>query len=70
MNDEVLVKKFSFNNNNYYVINEIDYNNHHYVYLTNEKDKEDIMIRRVKGNIIEPLDSEEELLEVLKLFIK
>lgn len=54
----------------YEVIDEIDYNNYHYVFLCNENDENDMMVRKVIGDNLEPLDTEEELKEVLSLIIK
>lgn len=70
MKDELMIKEFIINDKSYYVINEVDYNNSHYVFLSNKFDKEDIMVRRVVDDVLEPLDSEEELIDVLKLFVK
>ena len=70
MNDSILVNYYEIDNENYLIVNEIDYNNNHYVYLINENDKDDIMVRRRYNDLLEPLDSEEELLNVMKLLIK
>lgn len=70
MNDSILVNYYEINNNDYLVVNEVDYNNFHYIYLVNENDKEDIMIRKLVNDLLEPLDSEEELLSVMRLLIK
>ena len=70
MNDSILVNYYDIDNKNYLIVNEADYNNNHYVYLINENDKDDIMVRRRVNDLLEPLDSEEELLNVMKLLIK
>ena len=70
MNDSILVNYYEIDNKNYLIVNEIYYNNNYYVYLINENDKDDIMVRRRVNDLLEPLDSEEELLNVMKLLIK
>ena len=70
MKDKLLVKCYTINDVDYIIVNEVDYNGNHYVYLSNEFDETDVLIRKVKNNVLEPLDSEEELSSVLKLLIK
>lgn len=70
MKDKLLVKSYTINDIDYIVVNEVDYNANHYVYLSNEFDETDVMIRKVNNNTLEPLESEEELNSVLKLLIK
>lgn len=70
MEDTINIKTYSLKNGIYYVIGETDYNNHHYVYLSNENDDTDLMLRRINGDMLEPLNSEEEVMEVLKLITK
>lgn len=70
MKDNILLNYYEINNIKYIVLNEIDYNNRHYVYLSNENDEEDIMIRIVSNDLLLPLETEEEFVEVLKLLIK
>lgn len=70
MNDKVVLNYYEINNIKYIIMNEIEYNNNHYVYLSNMDDEEDIMVRRLNGNLLEPLDTEEEFVEVLKLLTK
>ena len=70
MEETVLVNVYKIGDIIYEVIEEVDYNNNHYVYLCNENDENDIMIRKVLGDNLEPLDTEEELKEVLEVLIK
>ena len=42
----------------YLIVKEIDFNNHKYVYLTNEMDYHDLLLRRVDGDDILPLTNE------------
>lgn len=70
MGDTIFVNYYEINGKVYIVLNEIDYNNNHYVYLCNENDKKDLMVRKVVGDILEPLDTDAELIEVLKLIVK
>lgn len=70
MDKEIIVNYYNINGLDYIILKETDYNNRHYVYLANENDPSDMMVRRVNGTILEALDSEEELSEVLKLLIK
>ena len=70
MNNDVLVNFYTIDDKDYIVVNEIDYNNKHYVYLVNENDTNDIMIRIEKGEYLEPLEDEKEFEELLNLFIK
>lgn len=70
MDETVLVDIYKIGDIIYEVIEEVDYKNNHYVYLCNENDENDIMIRRVDGNNLEPLDSEDELKEILELITK
>ena len=55
---------------NYIILNEVDYKNNHYVYLVNEKDTDDIMIKKYNNDILEPLTSREEVDGLLKLLTK
>lgn len=70
MSDEILVNYYTINNKDYLVINEIDYKNNHYIYLVNELDNKDILIRKIINNELYPMDNEEELKEILKLITK
>ena len=70
MNDSVLVNYYNINGKDYIILNELDYKDKHYVYLVNEDDSEDILIRTLKDNILYPMDSEKEFVEILKLFVK
>ena len=70
MNDTVLLNFYLIDGIKYYVLNEIDLNGNHYVYLSNEKDEKDILIRKVNGDILEPMETEEELLSVIQQIVK
>ena len=70
MEETVLVNVYKIGDIIYEVIEEIDFQNNHYVYLCNENDENDIMIRKVVGDNLEPLDTEEELKEILELITK
>lgn len=70
MEETVLVNVYKIGDIIYEVIEEVNYNNNHYVYLCNENDENDIMIRKVVGDNLEPLDTEEELKEILELITK
>lgn len=68
--DEMLVNYLELDGKNYIIVNEVDYKNNHYVYLVNEDDKDDIMIKKYNYDILEPLSSREEVDEVLGLLTK
>ena len=70
MEDTVLVNVYKIGNIIYEVISEIDYNGNHYVFLCNENNVDDMMVRKVNGVDLDPLDTEEELKEVLELMTK
>lgn len=70
MEDKMLVNYYEVDNKTYLIVNEVDYNGNHYVYLVNEFDKDDMMVRKIINEKLEPLDSEEELVELMKLLIK
>lgn len=70
MKENVTVNYFEINGNNYIIVNEVNYNNNHYVYLVNEDDENDMMIKKLNGDMLEPLTSREEFNELLKLLIK
>lgn len=61
-----LVDFYSFNGKIYLVIKSIVYNNNSYVFLCNEMDNSDDMIRRVSDNKLLPIENDEELLSVIK----
>lgn len=70
MEKEILVNYLELDGKNYIIVNEVDYKNNHYVYLVNEDDKDDIMIKKYNYDILEPLSSREEVDEVLGLLTK
>ncbi|MBQ3021458.1 MAG: hypothetical protein IJD92_04480 [Bacilli bacterium] len=70
MKDTILVNYYEIDGMDYIIVNEIDYDGVHYIYLCNENDKDDILIRKVVDGYLELLDSEEELREVMSLIIK
>lgn len=70
MNDEILVNYFEIDGKTYIIVNEVDYKNNHYVYLVNEDNEKDIMIRILKDDALYPLSSREEVNELLGLIAK
>lgn len=70
MREDILVNYFEIDNKVYIIVNEVDYNGKHYVYLVNENDQDDMMIKRLNEDMLEPLTSREEFNELLKLLIK
>ena len=70
MKEDILVNYFEIDDKIYIIVNEVDYNGKHYVYLVNENDSDDMMIKRLNGNMLEPLTSKEEFNELFKLLIK
>ena len=66
MMSKQLVDFYSFNNKIYLVIKSVLYNNSEYVFLSNEMDASDDMIRRVSENKLLPIKSDEEYLNVIK----
>lgn len=70
MEEKVSVDYFNVDGKKYIVIKEINYKNNQYVYLCNIDDDSDLMIRKVVGNVLEPLETDEELVDVLKEIIK
>ena len=58
-----LVDFYSFNNKIYLVIKSVLYNNSEYVFLSNEMDASDDMIRRVSENKLLPIESDEEFIK-------
>ncbi len=70
MKEDILVNYFEIDDKIYIIVNEVDYNGKHYVYLVNENDSDDMMIKRLNGNMLEPLTSREEFNELFKLLIK
>lgn len=70
MENEILVNYLEIDGKDYIIVNEVDYNGIHYVYLVNEKDEKDIMIKKYNNEILEPLSSKEEVNELLSLLTK
>ena len=70
MEETVLVNVYKIGDIIYEVIEEVSYNNNHYVYLSNMNDEDDIMVRIVNGDKLEPLETEEELKSVLEIITK
>lgn len=68
--NEVLLKSYMIGNDEYLVLNELDNNGEHYIYMSNKNDEKDILIRKVKDVYLSVLDNEEEFLEALKLLCK
>ena len=68
--DDVTVNYYEIDGKDYIIMDELNYKNKKYCYLINELDESDHFIRIVKDDYLIPLDSEEELSEVLMLFVK
>lgn len=64
------VEIVEINNNNYVILKEVKHNDTSYLYLSNLEDEEDTMIRKIKGDSIIPLASEEEFEIACNLLIK
>ena len=70
MENEILVNYLEIDGKDYIIVNEVDYKGSHYVYLVNENDENDIMIKKYNNEILEPLSSKEEVNELLSLLTK
>jgi len=70
MENEILVNYLEIDGKDYIIVNEVDYKGSHYVYLVNENDEKDIMIKKYNNEFLEPLSSKEEVDELLKLLAK
>ena len=70
MEKDLLVNYLEINGKDYIIVNEVDYKECHYVYLVNENDEKDIMIKKYNNEFLEPLSSKEEVDELLKLLAK
>lgn len=68
MNIKDTVDFYTLDGKIYLIAKEIEYNNHKYVYLTNEMDYHDLLLRRVEGNDLLPLTNEEAAGVLNKLF--
>lgn len=54
------VEVIKIDNKDYLVIKEVEYNNYNYLYLVNNDNEDDIIIRKEKDNNVYPLESEDE----------
>ena len=70
MNDDILVKSYIIGDQVYLVLNEVDYNDFHYIFLSNENDEKERMGRKVVDGVLTVLDNEDEVRSVLKLLCK
>jgi len=61
-----MVDFYTINNKIYLVIKELELNNNTYVFLANEMDSSDDMVRRVSGDNLLPIDTDEEFFDVMK----
>ena len=68
MNIKDAVDFYTLDGKIYLIVKEIEYNNRKYVYLTNEMDYHDLLLRRVEGNDLLPLTNEEAAGVLNKLF--
>lgn len=67
----ISVDYYPIDNKIYLVLNRKVYQGNTYVFLANEMDSADVMVRKlVDENTLKMLDSKEELMNVLALFIK
>ena len=67
----ISVGYYPIDNKIYLVLNRKVYQGNTYVFLANEMDSADVMVRKlVDENTLKMLDSKEELMNVLALFIK
>lgn len=67
----ISVDYYPIDNKIYLVLNRKVYQGNTYVFLANEMDSADVMVRKlVDDNTLKMLDSKEELMNVLALFIK
>lgn len=67
----ISVDYYPIDNKIYLVLNRKVYRGNTYVFLANEMDSADVMVRKlVDDNTLKMLDSKEELMNVLALFIK
>lgn len=57
------------NGNNYMVMEKQEFNNQQYLFLVNENNKSDFVIRKIVGDNLVGLTDENELTNVLKRFI-
>ncbi len=68
MNIKDKVDFYTLDGKIYLIVKEINFNNHKYVYLTNEMDYHDLLLRRVEGSNLLPLTDEEAAGVLNKLF--
>ena len=59
MNIKDKVDFYTLDGKIYLIVKEINFNNHKYVYLTNEMDYHDLLLRRVEGSKLLPLSKDE-----------
>lgn len=60
---------YSIGHKIYLVLKKKTFNNNDYVFLANEMDSTDIMIRKIINGVLEPLTNEEELVKIIPLFV-
>lgn len=68
MNIKDKVDFYTLDGKIYLIVKEINFDNHKYVYLTNEMDYHDLLLRRVEGSNLLPLTDEEAAGVLNKLF--
>ncbi|MBR3049212.1 MAG: hypothetical protein IKG58_01460 [Bacilli bacterium] len=59
----------TLDNKEYLIIDEIRHNDINYLYLVNNKNSKDFVIRKEKGDLLVGLDNEEEFNDVMQSFI-
>lgn len=70
MQDEVMVNCYSIDNKDYMLVKEVNLDNKKYVYLVNLEDPEDAMVRIIEEDTLIPVNSQEEVYQVMQEVIK
>ena len=61
---------FLLNDKEYLIIDEIKYNDTNYLYLVNNKNSKDFVIRKEKDDLLVGLDNDNEFNDVMSLFVQ
>lgn len=70
MQDEVMVNCYSIDNKDYMLVKEVNLDNKKYVYLVNLEDSEDAMVRIIEEDTLIPVNTQEEVYQVMQEVIK
>lgn len=70
MQDEVMVNCYSIDNKDYMLVKEANLDNKKYVYLVNLEDPEDAMVRIIEEDTLIPVNTQEEVYQVMQEVIK